>query len=230
MGEQPGWLRVAATAKGFMPAEEGLALYDAGLQAGRSALGPLLEIGTYCAKSATYLGAAARDTEAVLFSVDHHRGSEELQPGWRDHDPEVLDPVTRAIDTLPWARRTLGEAGLESQVILVVAHSATLARWWSTPLSLLFIDGGHGADVARADFESWVPFVAVGGILAVHDVFGDPSEGGQVPYQLYCEVLAFGDFEEAGGVGSLRLLRRRRCPPRRAAGRAGPRAAGSGSV
>jgi len=191
-----------------MPNDEGIALYRAGQEAGRSGLGPLLEIGTYCAKSAVYLGAAARDTGTLVFSIDHHRGSEELQPGWPHHDPEVLVPGTGRIDTLPWARRALYDAGLEDNVVLVVGRSAPIARWWNCPLSLVFIDGGHGAEVARADFSSWVPKVAPGGLLAVHDVFVSAADGGQVPYYLYCEVLESGEFEEVGETGSLRLLRR----------------------
>lgn len=207
------WLEAARAAKGFMPEPEGLALYDAGLQAGRSGLGPLLEVGTYCAKSAIYLGAAAREAGTVLFSVDHHRGSEELQEGWPDHDPQVVDTSTGLIDTLPWARRALYHAGLEADVVLVVGESSVVARWWGAPLALLFIDGGHGAAVARADFVSWVPKVAVGGVLAVHDVFSDPAEGGQVPYELYKEVLSTGQWDEVGATGSLRLLRRSRAAP-----------------
>jgi len=207
MPEVP-WATAAARAKGFMPDDEGMALHQAGVGAGRSGLGALLEIGTYCGKSAVYLGAAARQTGTVLFSVDHHRGSEELQPGWPHHDPEVVDPSTGATDTLPWARRTLWEAGLEGHVVLVVGGSTTVARYWAAPLALLFIDGGHGAEVARADFSAWVPKVAMGGTLAVHDVFSEPAQGGQVPYELYSEVLRSGEFAPTGEVGSLRLLRR----------------------
>ena len=203
-----GWLEVAQSTKGFMPEDEGMALYEAGLLAGHSALGPLLEIGTYCGKSAVYLGAAARETGSVLFSIDHHRGSDELQPGWPHHDPRVVDPSTGLIETLPWARHALLEAGLEGDVVLVVGESSKVATYWSTSLSLLFIDGGHGAEVARDDFTSWLPKVAPGGLLAVHDVFSHPSEGGQVPYELYCGALATGDFAEVSRTGSLRLARR----------------------
>ena len=200
---------MAAKAKGFMPEPEGLALYQVAREAAGSGLGPLVEIGTYCAKSAVYLGAAAREAGTVLFSIDHHHGSEELQPGWPHHDPEVVDPATGAIDTLPWARRTLRDAGLEGQVVLVVGESVTVAKWWPGPLAMLFIDGGHGAEVARADFSWWVPKVAAGGVLAVHDVFEGPTEGGQVPYQLYQEVLGSGDWDVVAETGSLRVLRRR---------------------
>ena len=195
-----------------MPDPEGMALHEAALVAGRSGLGPLVEIGTYCGKSATYLGAAARRTGALLFSVDHHRGSEEQQPGWLHHDPEVVDPATGTIDTLPWARRTIGEAGLEGSVVLVVGESVQVAGAWGTHLSLLFIDGGHGAAVAWADYRCWAPKVAVGGTLAIHDVFAGPAEGGQVPYEIFCQAWASGEWEETGASGSLRLLRRVQAP------------------
>jgi MMP 1-O-methyltransferase len=207
--QPPSWLAVAREAKGFMPDDEGMALHRAGLRAGRSGLGPLLEIGTYCGKSAVYLGAAAKETGSVLYSVDHHHGSEELQAGWPDHDPEVVDCATGTIDTLPWARRTISAAGLEEDVVLMVGESAAAARGWHGPLSLLFIDGGHGENVAWADYRCWAPKVAVGGTLAIHDVFADPEEGGQVPYDLFRAAVGTGEFEEDGATGSLRLLRRR---------------------
>jgi MMP 1-O-methyltransferase len=209
----PPWLEVARDAKGFMPDEEGMALHHAALLAGGSGLGPLLEIGTYCGKSAVYLGAAAKASGSVLFTLDHHRGSEEMQAGWPHHDPDVVDPVTGTMDTLPWARRTLRDAGLEEGVVLVVGDSATVARGWSGPLSLLFIDGGHGPEVAWADYRSWAPKVAMGGTLAIHDVFAHPEDGGQVPYDLFRAALQSGEYREFGAIGSLRLLQRRGVAP-----------------
>jgi predicted O-methyltransferase YrrM len=200
----------AQAAKGFMPAEEGLALYAAGRRAASAGTGPLLEIGTYCAKSAVYLGAAARQGGSVLFSVDQHRGSEENQAGWEHHDAEVVDPRSGRMDTLPWARRTLEVAGLEDSVVLIVGPSTTVARHWSTPLSLLFIDGGHGSEVAWDDYRAWAPWVAPGSWLAIHDVFPDPADGGRPPYELFCEAQASGKFVDVpeAACGSLRVLRR----------------------
>src|SRR3954466_1184269 len=161
-------IEAARAAKGFMPDDEGLALYDAAVAAG--ALGPLLEIGTYCGKSAIYLGSAARDAGTVLFTVDHHRGSEENQAGWEHHDTEVVDPRTSRMDTLPFFRRTIEDAGLEDVVIAVIGQSLPVARAWKTPLAFLFIDGGHAEDVAMGDYEAWTPNVMRGGTLAIHDV------------------------------------------------------------
>jgi hypothetical protein len=201
---------VARAAKGFMPDDEGMALYEAGYRAAATALGPLLEVGTYCGKSAIYLGAAARDGGTVLFTIDHHRGSEENQAGWPHHDAIVVDPRTRRMDTLPFARRTIEDAGLEDAVVLIVGASVTVASLWRTPLGFLFIDGGHGHDVAWADYDNWTPKIALGGLLAIHDVFPDPADGGRPPYELFCAALASGRFEEliGAGCGSLRVLRR----------------------
>jgi hypothetical protein len=198
-------LVVARAVKGFMPEEEGLALHEAGLAGGRC--GPLLEIGSYCGKSAVYLGAAARAAGTVLFTVDHHRGSEENQAGWDHHDPEVVDTRTGRMDTLPFFRRTIEAAGLEDVVVAVVGHSAAVAAAWATPVGLLFVDGGHAEDVARADYDSWARFVVPGGVLAIHDVFEDPAEGGQAPYHVWLLAVRDG-FEPVSQTGSLRLLRR----------------------
>lgn len=199
-------LEAARAAEGFMPDDEGLALHAAGLDGG--AVGPLLEIGTYCGKSAIYLGAAARERGTVCFTVDHHRGSEENQAGWEHHDTRLVDPRTGRMDTLPWFRRTVEEAGLEDAVVAVIADSPTVARYWGTPLGLCFIDGGHAYDVALADYELWSPFVAAGGRLVFHDVFEDPNEGGQAPFLVWQAAVASGRFEPVSTTGSLRILRR----------------------
>jgi MMP 1-O-methyltransferase len=200
----PYLLDVARAAKGFMPEAEGRALRAAGLEAGRG--GPLLEIGTYCGKSAVYLGSAARERGTVLYTVDHHRGSEENQAGWEHHDATLVDPATGRMDTLPFFRRTIEQAGLEDVVVAIVGPSVPIARAWSTPLGLLFIDGGHAFDVALADYEGWARNVVPGGFLVFHDVFEDPADGGQAPYEVWKRAVADG-FTPESTTGSLRVLR-----------------------
>lgn len=194
---------VIARTAGFMPEEEGLALHHAALAAGST--GPLLEVGSYCGLSALYLGTAARQTGTVLITIDHHRGSEELQPGWEHHDPEVVDPATGRIDTLPHLRRTLELAGLEDTVLPVIGDSPTIARIVAPHLGLLFIDGGHALDVAMADYEAWSGHLVPGGVLAIHDVFEDPAHGGQAPWHVWRQAVADG-FTPQSTTGSLRLL------------------------
>ena len=199
-------VRVAEAATGFMPAAEGRALFDAA--AAYAGCGPVLEIGSYCGKSTIYLAAAASAAGQVVVTVDHHRGSEEHQPGWEYHDPALVDPGTGRIDTLPRLRATLAAAGLEDHVVVVVGRSADLARLWATPLGLVFIDGGHTEVAAVTDYEGWAPWVAPGGALAIHDVFPDPADGGRPPYLIYRRALASGAFTEVRAEGSLRLLER----------------------
>jgi MMP 1-O-methyltransferase len=204
----PELLRAAEAATGFMPRAEGLALFDAA--AGYSRRGPILEIGSYCGKSAIYLAAAAISAGQLVITVDHHRGSEEHQPGWEYHDLRLVDPVTGRLDTLPRLRATLAAAGLEDHVVVVVGRSADVARLWGTPLGLLFIDGSHTDEAVSSDYECWSPWVAHGGALAIHDVFPDPADGGQAPYRIYRRALASGAFTEVRAEGSLRLLERTR--------------------
>jgi len=199
-------VEVARAAKGFMPDDEGLALNAAGRDA--ASVGPLLEVGSYCGKSAVYLGAAARAGRNLLFSVDHHRGSEENQAGWEHHDPEVVDPATGRMDTLPFFRRTIERAGLEDVVVAVVGDSPAIAAHWRTPLGLVFVDGGHALDVVLADYEAWSPHVAAGGVLVFHDVFEDPRDGGQAPFEVWKRAVASGMFTPVSTTGSLRVLRR----------------------
>jgi len=196
----------AEAARGFMPPDEGIALHDAA--AAVAVPGPFLEIGGYCGKSAVYLGAAARRQHRVLYSVDHHRGSEENQPGWEWHEPDLVDPRVGRIDTLPFFRRTIFDAGLEGTVVAVVGDSPAVAAHWATPLALLFIDGGHGHEPAHRDYESWTPHVRLGGTLAIHDVFADPADGGRPPFEIYLRALGSGAFVETRAAGSLRVLQR----------------------
>lgn len=192
--------------KGFLAREEGEALAESAREAGR--LGPVLEIGTYCGKSAAYIAPAAAEADSILFTLDHHRGSEEHQPGEGYHDPELVDPVSGRFDTLPTLRRNLDAVGIEEKVVVLVGRSGRLASHWRTPLGMLFIDGGHSREAALIDYRGWSGHVLPGGILAIHDVFPDPEEGGRPPYEIWRLAVTSGQFEPIRRVGSLELLRR----------------------
>ncbi len=200
-------LEVAEAVKGFLPKNEAAALYDAAVAV--EVDGPLLEVGSYCGKSSVYLGYAAQSIGRVLYALDHHRGSEENQAGWEHHDPELIDKQKGVMDTLPYFRDAIFAAGLEHVVIALVGHSGLIARNWTTPLSFLFIDGGHGEEPAKADFNGWVPKVKEGGTLAIHDVFPNPKDGGRPPYeQIYLPAIESGNWNEVHVEGSLRILKR----------------------
>jgi predicted O-methyltransferase YrrM len=197
---------MAEQVPGFMPPDEGHALYDAALQYLNGGVG--VEVGTYCGKSTLLLGAAAQQTASVLYTIDHHHGSEEHQPGWEYHDASLVDDVTGLFDTLPTLRRTLDAAGLDDHVVAIVGKSPIVARGWRSPLQFLFIDGGHSEKAATEDYEGWAKWVDAGGALLIHDVFPDPRDGGRPPYYIYCRAMDSGQFREVSVSGSLRVLER----------------------
>ena len=204
-------LRAEALAtKGFMPPDEGDALYAAACSACKILPQlPIVEVGTYCGRSTVWLGAAARKYNTIVFSVDHHFGSEENQKGWEWFDESLIDPATNRLNTLPSLLATLHKANIGDVVVPVVGESKVVSAQWSEKLAMCFIDGGHGDEPARNDYLGWSPKIALHGFLAIHDVFTDPKDGGQAPYKyIYCAAIDSGEFIEVDMTGSLRILQR----------------------
>jgi len=192
--------------KGFLDKEEGSCLYEIALEAGRH--GPCLEIGSYCGKSAIYLGSACRENNGILFSIDHHRGSEEQQPGEEYFDPDLFDAESGRVDTFKEFRRVIEKAGLAETIVPLVCRSEVAARLWATPLSLVFIDGGHSYDAVFRDYQCWSRHIMPEGYLLIHDIFVDPAQGGQAPYEVYQQARASGLFHELPMVKTLGVLQR----------------------
>lgn len=192
--------------KGFLADDEAQALYDAALEV--SHFGPCLEIGSYCGKSTIYFGLACQQNNAVLYALDHHRGSEEHQKGEMFHDPDLFDGQAELMDSFREFRTNMRVSDLEDTVIPLVSSSAIASKQWATPLAMVFIDGGHSLDAALCDYRSWACHVIPGGILAIHDIFPNAEDGGQAPYEIYKLALASGLFEKLSRVNSLGLLRR----------------------
>ncbi|UCH21021.1 MAG: class I SAM-dependent methyltransferase [Deltaproteobacteria bacterium] len=193
--------------KGFLDEAEGRCLYDIASDASKQ--GPCLEIGSYCGKSTVYLGSACKQNNSILFSIDHHRGSEEQQLGQEYFDPELVDSETNRVDTFKEFRRTIEMAGLEETVVPMVCRSEVAARQWATPLSLVFIDGGHTFKAAHTDYKAWVDHILPEGYLLIHDIFKDPEKGGQAPYQIYNLARASGLFRKLPTIKTLGVLKRR---------------------
>ncbi len=192
--------------KGFLADDEGIALYEACLSV--ASLGSCLEVGSYCGKSTVFLGQACKEAGTTLYAVDHHRGSEEHQFGEEYHDPDLYDNKIECVDSFPLFRKTIALAEMEDVVVPIVAPSSLTVKNWQTPLSFVFIDGGHSHAMAMDDCTAWAEKIAVGGVLAVHDLFELPSEGGQGPYLAFEQVFASGRFEKLPQVQSLGFLRR----------------------
>jgi predicted O-methyltransferase YrrM len=192
--------------KGFLDADEGRCLYEIALEAGH--LGPCLEIGSYCGKSTLYLGTACKQSNGILFSIDHHRGSEEQQPGEEYFDPDLYDPQAGGVDTFREFKATIERGGLEDTVVPIVSRSEVAARRWATPLGLVFIDGGHSLEAAGTDYNAWAGHILAGGFLLIHDIFTDLSQGGQAPHHIYNLALESGLFQKVKMVKTLGVLQR----------------------
>ena len=190
--------------KGFLDHKEGICLYNYALNSSKK--GPILEIGSYCGKSTIYLATAAKAYNGCVYSVDHHTGSEENQVGWEYHDIELFDEETGRINSFPEFMRNLRKANLLDTVVPIVSDSLLVSRYWKIPLSMVFIDGGHTMEAALNDFNNWKDKIIKGGILAIHDVFPNPDDGGRPPYEIYRKALSEKNFKEVEAVKSLRLL------------------------
>ncbi|MGD8334288.1 MAG: class I SAM-dependent methyltransferase [Desulfobacterales bacterium] len=197
-----------STTKGFLKEDEGRCLYDIALKASR--LGPCLEIGSYCGKSSIYIGIACRMNNSILFSIDHHRGSEEQQPGQPYFDAALFDPKSGRVDTFYEFRKTIQKAGMEDTVVPMVSRSDVAARCWATPLAMVFIDGGHSMEAVLSDFTAWSPHIMPNGYLLIHDIFTDPSEGGQAPRRIFDLAQSSGQFNCVSMIGTLGVLQRKK--------------------
>ena len=190
--------------KGFIDHNEGICLYNYALNSSKK--GPILEIGSYCGKSTIYIATAAKKYSGCVYSVDHHTGSEENQVGWEYHDIELFDEETGRINSFPEFMRNLRKANLLDTVVPIVSDSSLVSRYWKIPLSMVFIDGGHTMEAAFNDLNNWKDKIIKGGILAIHDVFPNPDDGGRPPYEIYRKALSEENFKEVEAVKSLRVL------------------------
>ena len=174
-----------------------------------------------CSRSAPTAGSrpstwARRRAQAgtVLFTVDHHRGSEENQAGWEHHDPEVVDPETGRMDTLPFFRRTIEAAGSRGRRgrrrrRLGAGRRAS----GTTPLGFLFIDGGHAEDVAMADYATLGAARRRRAACSRSTTCSRTRPtGGQAPFHVWQRAVADG-FAPVSTTGSLRVLRNETSSP-----------------
>ena len=193
--------------KGFMSEAEADHLYQTALTA--STMGPVLEVGSYCGKSAYVLGSACKKTGSILYSIDHHQGSEEQQPGEEYYDPVLFDETLGRINTFPFFQQTLAQTSLEDIVIPVLGSSGKIGTFWNTSLSMVFVDGGHSYDAALEDYHTWADHVMPDGFLVFHDIFFDPEKGGQAPRKVYEIARDSDQFEQVAFIETLGVLKRR---------------------
>ena len=189
--------------KGFMPEHEGKALYKWARKF--SEYGPLLEIGTYCGKSSMFLSEGAQANNQYVYSIDHHMGSEEHQLNEEYFDIEIFDELSKKINSFPLFLENINNFGIKN-IVPIVNESSLVAESWNSPLAMVFIDGGHSLETAMNDFISWHEKIISGGALVIHDIFENPEDGGQAPYEVYMHALknGFNDFDRIDTIVCLK--------------------------
>lgn len=193
--------------KGFMDEQEAKRLYSIALSAAEH--GPILEIGSYCGKSSYIIGSACKQKKSILFSIDHHKGSEEHQLDEEYFDLHLYDKNLSRVNTFPCFQETLFRTGLENTVVPIVTDSSTAGKMWKTPVSMLLIDGGHSFDAVYNDFLTWAWHIKSNGFLVIHDLFKEPEKGGQAPWKVYKLALESKDYTELETTKTLGVLQRK---------------------
>lgn len=130
---------------GWLSDEEGEALYE--LAKDCTGKGVIVEIGSWKGKSTICLGLGSRAGRGVrVFAVDPHAD-------YRHGE----------------FRANIERAGIADLVTPVKGLSQEVVRDFHEPIELLFVDGSHEEEDVRRDFETWVPKVVDGGVIAFHD-------------------------------------------------------------
>lgn len=175
------------TLKGFMPSHEGQALTKWAKKFSQH--GPALEIGTFGAKSALYIAAGISTNNQLIYTIDHHLGSEEHQLGEEYFDSDIYDNHLGRVNTVPLMQANLQQFDESKWIIPIIADANVLAPNWKQELGLLFIDGSHTETSAENDYDNWSSKIHSMGALVIHDIYEKPEEGGQAPYLIYQKAL-----------------------------------------
>jgi len=192
--------------KGFLSDKEAKKLQELFLNVHH--LGSVLEIGTYCGKSTLNFGLIAKKIGGLIYTVDHHTGSEEHQLGEEYHDEDLYDKRLKKFNTLPEFLKNLRSSNLENFIIPIISKSSNASETFSELISLLFIDGGHSLEAALSDYNSWKDKICSGGLLVIHDVFPNPQDGGRPPFEIYSKAQKSKQFEDLGIYETLGILKK----------------------
>tara|TARA_A100001035_G_C27782772_1_gene502668 strand:- start:958 stop:1560 length:603 start_codon:yes stop_codon:yes gene_type:complete len=188
--------------KGFMPKHEGIALTKWSEKF--SSIGPIMEIGSYCGKSAIYLSKGAILNDQLVYTIDHHFGSEEHQIKEEYFDSEIFDYKNQRVNTLPLLIKNINKMQVKN-IVPIVSNSVDIASKWNAKLGMVFIDGGHSFKAANNDYVSWSTKIKKNGALVIHDIFENPDEGGQAPFEIFQKALK-NNFEVYERVDTLACL------------------------
>jgi MMP 1-O-methyltransferase len=160
------------------------------LAACTSAKGAIVEIGSFKGKSTVLLATIAKKYGlGPVVAIDPHQGLSYLGPEAPQQSP-TFDEFLGSVRA----------AGLDAHVEVQRAYSRDVAKTWSRPIRLLWIDGDHSYKGCKEDFDLFSPFLADGAVVAFHDAL-NAVEG---PIRVFTEeVLPSDRFGPSGFVHSI---------------------------
>jgi predicted O-methyltransferase YrrM len=192
-------LAAGASVDGLLQDVEGACLYALARRA--AGLGNVVEIGAFKGRSTWFLARALDDAESPyrVVSIDPH-----------------LEGTAGAF------AENMRRTGADRRVDARAAFSHDVAPMFDEPIGLLWIDGDHGVEAVRRDFEDWYPRLGVGGYIAFHDTVNHWHG----PTKLVRELLVKRDDLVSVGVMGTITYARKAPPsllnrPRAVVGRAG---------
>jgi predicted O-methyltransferase YrrM len=184
-----GWRLVSST-NGYLSEREARFLMAAAALS--PAEGKNLEIGSFKGRSTVGIAHVTRELGlGKVVAVDPH-----TSPASTDPDLKRAGQTTSYDDFVA----NLRAAGVFERVEIKRAYSHDLAREWKDPLRLLWIDGDHTYEGAKADLDMFKPYLQPGAIVAMHDVLGTFEGALRVFVE---EILDSDDFGPAGFSGSI---------------------------
>jgi predicted O-methyltransferase YrrM len=121
----------------------------------------VVEIGSYLGRSTVFFGLTLRDLNprGRVVAIDPHTG-----------DRQLLDRLgVDRLSTFELFRQHCQATGVDELVDAHVATSLEVARRWSDPVDLLYVDGWHSYDAVVADGEAWLSHLSPPGVVVFDD-------------------------------------------------------------
>lgn len=98
----------------------------------------------------------------------------------------------------------LEKAGVPSEIILTVGDSRQTGKFWSAPIDLLWVDGGHSLEFIESDLANFGPHAKV---IACHD-FDNPAWP-TIRQAVKAYIAAHPEWHIDQVMGTLVVLRRK---------------------
>jgi predicted O-methyltransferase YrrM len=191
------WLRLSRHIDGWLSDREANALFLLARDNTPHESGHIVELGSWQGKSSVMLGGGLRNKCGAKLNCIDPFGIDENPEYQRLYYDGLITKMRHSVEEA--FRRNIRRCGLADIVNQIRGYSFEVAKTWTEPIDMVFIDANHEYESVRRDFEMWSTFVKPGGIVALHDI----AEQWPGPTRVMNEALQPPRFEEPQRVESL---------------------------